>query len=434
MEEELNPKQSSNRNKDADQPHRKYHDSVFSAFFFAQVAVVIIFAFLYGLRALSYEGAKSVLVGADNSFTKLNSYSHTSTHFLGGIFLTLLFSGILSMAWVYALSRISHSIISFTFGLIFFATSMSGIILVVNNNGSLGWTFLAASLAVVILFWYLRPRIQFAAASLRVACTAINELPSLVVCGMGMMAVSIWFVVLWSMAVVGVATNEANSSITASGVEYSLNKCATYEYSTMLTIGTTQLTCTSAKTCLACVCGSSTFVSASRCFSPRINWEWYFILLVSLLWTCNVCSNIVHCTCASAVSAWLTIKPSELLHQSKLHPHNSSHNPHRRTAATTWMDAGPHLVQTSFGQSVTTSLGSICLGSLLVALISAARATVFFNIKMLSKSRKNNSLTTFLLKCLHVMLQWLDEVVKYFNKYAFCFVAIYGYSFFESSK
>jgi len=102
-----------------------------------------------------------------------------------------------------------------------------------------------------------------------------------------------------------------------------------------------------------------------------------FLLLISFYWTLEVLKNIVRCTVAGTTAAW-------------------------------FFSAQP---------TVTTSFGSICLGSLIVAFISALRAMV----------RSARNADDGVLRCLcDFFLSCLERLVQYSNVYAFAQVAIYG--------
>jgi len=79
----------------------------------------------------------------------------------------------------------------------------------------------------------------------------------------------------------------------------------------------------------------------------------------------------------------------------------------------------------SFKRAVTTSFGSICLGSLIVALIKTIRTLVRM------ARNEENGLLVAIVDCI---LSCIDGLVQYFNHYAFCQVAIYGKSFCDSAK
>lgn len=81
-------------------------------------------------------------------------------------------------------------------------------------------------------------------------------------------------------------------------------------------------------------------------------------------------------------------------------------------------------VRDSLKRACTTSLGSICLGSLLVAIVGLARRWVYSLYKL---NRASESST--LLAVLDCLLSTADRALAYFNKMAFVYVAMYGMDF-----
>ena len=115
---------------------------------------------------------------------------------------------------------------------------------------------------------------------------------------------------------------------------------------------------------------------------------WMFFLY----WACNTAQNIAHCTTSGAVGSW-------------------------------WFTAAPtNTVHRSLGRALTTSFGSIALGSLIVALIQTAS----FVLRSLERATKKHS---FIVGCLRCILKTVEGWVRYFNKYAFVVVALYGKNF-----
>mmetsp|Transcript_8473 Transcript_8473/g.12279 ORF Transcript_8473/g.12279 Transcript_8473/m.12279 type:complete len:209 (+) Transcript_8473:1011-1637(+) len=75
--------------------------------------------------------------------------------------------------------------------------------------------------------------------------------------------------------------------------------------------------------------------------------------------------------------------------------------------------------------SLTTSFGSICFGSLIVAIIQALR-------QLANQMRQQDD---GILLCLaECILSCLESIVEYFNKWAYVYVGIYGYSYLEAGK
>lgn len=76
-------------------------------------------------------------------------------------------------------------------------------------------------------------------------------------------------------------------------------------------------------------------------------------------------------------------------------------------------------------RALTTSFGSICLGSLLVAILQTIRAIIR------SMRSRRNSILLCLVDCL---LGCIESLMRMFNKYAFALVAIFGKSYCQSAK
>jgi hypothetical protein len=131
-----------------------------------------------------------------------------------------------------------------------------------------------------------------------------------------------------------------------------------------------------------------------------INGGMVFLFLVSYFWTAQVIKNVVHTTVAGTVGTfWFT--PRE---------------------ANGCCSRG---VRDSYVRSITTSFGSICLGSLIVALIQAAKEMIH------SMRHQGDSMMYCLAECL---LGCIESLAQYFNQWAFVYVGLYGYTFMEAGK
>jgi hypothetical protein len=122
-------------------------------------------------------------------------------------------------------------------------------------------------------------------------------------------------------------------------------------------------------------------------------------LIFSFYWTFQVLLNLVHTTVSGFYATWYFMSG-------------------------TWgMPESP--VASSLKRAVTTSFGSVCLGSLIVAIIQTMR-TLLRN----SRGQRDNILAA-IADCL---LSWIEAIARYFNEYAFVYVATYGKSFCESAR
>jgi len=120
--------------------------------------------------------------------------------------------------------------------------------------------------------------------------------------------------------------------------------------------------------------------------------------LLSLYWTVQVIKNVVHVTVSGTFASWYFLKGTIGV-------------PHNPTIA-------------SLHRALTTSFGSICLGSLIVAALQTLRTIVQF-------FRRDNSIITCFVVCI---LDCLESLIAYFNLYAFTQVAIYGKSYCRAAK
>ena len=147
--------------------------------------------------------------------------------------------------------------------------------------------------------------------------------------------------------------------------------------------------------------------------------EWTELLfsLLSLLWGCQVLRSLLLVTVAGALASWW-FEPSIT-------------NP----------------VSGTFFRAISTSFGSICFGSLLVAVVQAVHSIVQLMRQSLQQegderrsgdAAESSHWIECLRLCLLVVLEQLlsvtESLMVYFNKYAFCYVAAYGSSFLDSGR
>lgn len=125
-----------------------------------------------------------------------------------------------------------------------------------------------------------------------------------------------------------------------------------------------------------------------------------FLLLLSAYWTMQVIKNVVHVTVAGTVGTWWW-SPAEA---------NSCCSV---------------AITESNRRAMTYSFGSICLGSLLVAIVQT--------IKSLCESARDaeDGLCSCIAVCL---LNCLETIMEMFNEWAFVYVGIYGYGFVDAAK
>ena len=112
-----------------------------------------------------------------------------------------------------------------------------------------------------------------------------------------------------------------------------------------------------------------------------------FLLLLSLYWTTNVCFNLVQVGVGGVDATWFYRSQTD------------------------------SVVSSSMNRACTTSFGSVCLGSFIVAVIEALRAVAK------SVSRENgNAFVVCIVDCILGFIQWVAEFI---SKYAYAYVAIW---------
>lgn len=122
-------------------------------------------------------------------------------------------------------------------------------------------------------------------------------------------------------------------------------------------------------------------------------WLYFFFLLLALFWSEQVFQNTVHAIVAGVVSTWW------------FDPENGSGCCSGNVVGATC-------------RATTTSFGSICFGSLLVAIIQTLRALV-------EAARSDDDVegcAAFMLCLVDCCLRCLEGILEYFNKFAYIYV------------
>jgi hypothetical protein len=86
----------------------------------------------------------------------------------------------------------------------------------------------------------------------------------------------------------------------------------------------------------------------------------------------------------------------------------------------------------SAGRAITTSFGSVCYGSLLIAIIATLRALA--NSARNQSADDGNILCCLIFACISCILAIFQDILQYLNKYAYSQVAIYGKDYCSAAK
>lgn len=123
----------------------------------------------------------------------------------------------------------------------------------------------------------------------------------------------------------------------------------------------------------------------------------------------EVLRNVIHCTVSGVYGSWYYMSKSD-------------------QGMPRWPALG------AFKRSMTTAFGSICFGSLIVSLIETLRAF----LQLLRNGVVTNISNNGWAQCGFMIIDWimgfLQWLAKYFNHYAYCFIALYGKPYLRAAR
>lgn len=382
-----------------------YKDAMFLILFLFSLLIVGAIALTYGSVSLANSGAEYWIVGTDGEETEDRAKEDIVSKIMLGLLFILSLSTVVSLAWVYLLSYIAIFMVNAIIISLVVISVVGSIVVLSLGYPSFGFLLLAVALATLLVSLFFQSRIEFASVNLDIACKAVVSMPSTIGYSLLMLLFQAAYVLVWSIAAIGFATNDYKVSKFFQGQEFSLEQCSSYTYGSEFHVDGITLSCAGSN-CHACIC-EGVLVSNSPCFTPQFYWSSLVGLLLALVWTNAVMVNIVHCTVVAAVARWWT-------------------------TGTCTVEA----LQYFFGTFTSTSLGSICFGSLLGAIVRTMRAVTSFLHARVRRSNDNSFLgkvNRWAASMLDTLLTILDRMIVYFNRYAFCYVAIEEYDYIRAS-
>lgn len=248
-------------------------------------------------------------------------------------------------------------------------------------SGSFGAGMIWAVLAVIFgaIWWSWRSRIPFATVMLESVTDILAQFPGTTLAAVSGLLVNVAWLGLWTITVFGVIVRYQNSGQEA----------------------------------LAAL---------------------FVFMAFSFYWTTQVISNVVHVTISGsynigmAVDYWLPLLTLDsFAGVVATYYFLGSADPAGKVTVPVSNPTG-----SSFKRAMTTSFGPIAFGSLLVSLLETTRGLV--NAAAHQAARDDHQFAAFLLLCLRSLLDIIDDLFRYFNRYAYATVAVYGKSFCESAK
>ena len=124
-----------------------------------------------------------------------------------------------------------------------------------------------------------------------------------------------------------------------------------------------------------------------------------FFMILSFYWTLPLIKNVCHVTYCGTMATWYFFAGTE----------SGVQQP----------------VSRSLKRATTTSFGSVCFGSLLIAIMEMLRS-------MFEKAQRGSG--GFIACCVLLVFSCMQEILEMFTKYAFVHVAVYGVPFCEAGK
>ncbi|KAG8884398.1 putative choline transporter, neither null mutation nor overexpression affects choline transport [Tulasnella sp. 331] len=145
---------------------------------------------------------------------------------------------------------------------------------------------------------------------------------------------------------------------------------------------------------------------ATRCSSTTVAGLVFFETF-AYLWTSQVIANICLATVAGGpFGAWYYFGPR----QDGLMP--------------------PHPTRSSFGRASTLSLGSIAFGSLIVTILELIRLL----LNAVQNNNSNDPVSAILACCAACLVGFIENMVQFFNRYAYIEIALYGKPYIAAAK
>jgi len=286
---------------------------------------------------------------------------------LGVIGVTLLVGLALSILYLMAMQRFARTLIKVTLYMsVALYFGMAAYLAVIGSYIGAGLTGLFALLYALAAYTW-RDRIPFATVMLETITGVVRQYQGTVMVSIGGLLVETAWTIFFAFTVAGVFLMYANEA--------------------------------------KMVCRTRKFDGRRICY-PQMSgaaYGVYIFCLFSFYWTTQVIKNVVHVTVCGVFGVYYFLT-------------NTPHMP----------KGSPTLGALS--RALTTSFGSVCFGSLIIALIRTVRAI----LRMLQD--QDDGVLAFVACCAGCILSCIESMLVYFNHYAYTQVAIYGKPFIQAGR
>jgi len=366
----------------------QYQDTIFAIIFLIQFIIVISLAFTKGIPYIRAQEDSNAL---DQESNRTSSFHDL----MGGIVIILFIAIAVSMGWVKFM--ITHASNIIQTGLIASIICPAVFGLFAIFWGSTLYAVFCFIFAAISFCYYraVQSRIPFAVANIEVAVSAVTSYRGTFAVAFFLTILQIIWQLIWMTALMGsiFESSQNQKQVEIDGHNYEISQCTTGAF----------IEETGERT-YSCACDNGEGVSGTlydhKCPEEEMNAGLYFFLLLCQFWTSTVITNVAHVTTSGAVAMW-------------------------------WFNSQiadkPGVTWNAFKRAVTTSFGSICFGSLLVAILKTIRSII-------RSAKEREDISPMVACILDCCLNILENMLSYFNRYAFVFVALYGKGFMESGK
>ena len=290
----------------------------------------------------------------------------------------------MAAGWIVFLTRCGRSFVKWTVILKFVMSFAMGIALwAVTGSIAPAIIFFLMGCLGLLWYWCVRKRLAFAGANIEVGAAAVQQYPATIYTAIVALVISVAWVFLWSTAVTGVSLHlyevDSNSTSTASARMLQDVQFGTDDDSSAGRQPTE---------------GGGSAGNDTSAKMGIIS----FMLLLSFYWGMQVWRNVLHVTVAGTVGTWWR---------------------HARAASPT---------AAAFKRAMTTSFGTIALGSLIIAFIQTLKAMAK------SAKRKSSGGARAGFALLVCCIGCIERLAEYFTSYAFVMAGLYGSTFYESAS
>jgi hypothetical protein len=163
----------------AESSWKPLQDLPFVILYISHLFVILSLTIVYGIPSLLRKSPEEIHVTSTGEEKQLDNSSKHSTEisFIFGVIFLIFVSSILSMAWVYITSTMATKIVMFSLTSVILVNVIGGVGLFAFGKLFGGFTLLMIALFSFLFFLYVRSRIEFVAANLKVACKALMAMP-----------------------------------------------------------------------------------------------------------------------------------------------------------------------------------------------------------------------------------------------------------------